>query len=299
MVKEDTERFVDMNQLDQYTKVNILSYLDVTKLIQKKAVSSEFRELCDRAILAKINPGGPTKFKKITWLRHYLNMYLTSKRPEDMEYIASTYGYPIGKWDVSQMTSLAGLFVGYAEFKEDLSQWDTSNVRIMTATFRGTERFNSDISGWDTSSVEKMNKMFYKAPSFNCDISGWDTGNVTDMSGMFQFAKKFNQDISGWDVSNVYTMRRMFRGACKFNQNISCWNTSKLAYIQEMFVDATDFNQDLSSWNVSNVHDIRDIRDDDVFDGCNVSFDTVFRFYNAHKLSYNKRLKTQHVTVID
>ena len=67
-----------MNHLDEYTKVNILSYLDVTKLIQKKAVSSEFRALCDRAIVAKVPPGGPTKFKEITWLRHYLNMYLTS-----------------------------------------------------------------------------------------------------------------------------------------------------------------------------------------------------------------------------
>ena len=66
-----------------------------------------------------------------------------------------------------------------------------------------------------------------------------------------------------------------------------------------MFVDATNFDQDLSLWNVSNVHDIRDVGEDNIFDGCNIAVDTVFRFYDAHKSLYNKRLKTQHVNVID
>ena len=66
-----------------------------------------------------------------------------------------------------------------------------------------------------------------------------------------------------------------------------------------MFVDATNFNQDLSLWNVSNVHDICDVGEDNIFDGCNIAVDTVFRFYDAHKSLYNKRLKTQHVNVID
>ena len=88
-------------------------------------------------------------------------------------------------------------------------------------------------------------------------------------------------------------------GAVEFNQNISCWNTGKLAYIQRMFIDATNFNHDLYLWNVSNVHDIRNIGKDDIFDGCNIASDTVFCFYDTHKSLYNKRLKTQHVNVID
>jgi surface protein len=133
-------------------------------------------------------------------------------------------------------------------FTGDISNWDVSNVTSMYGLFINSE-FNGDISKWDVSSVVDMERMFDNS-QFNGDISNWDVSSVMDMDFMFQ-ESMFNQDISNWDVSNVTNMDSMFDNS-QFNGDISNWDVSNVTNMGDMF-QKSQFNQDLSNWNVSNV----------------------------------------------
>jgi trimeric autotransporter adhesin len=98
-----------------------------------------------------------------------------------------------------------------------LNSWDVSNVTTMEGMFWEALAFNGDISAWNVSNVTNTSRMFWGQENdieFNQDISRWDVSKVTDMTCMFMGAAKFKQDLSGWNVSNVTDMRfgRMFLG---------------------------------------------------------------------------------------
>jgi len=164
----------------------------------------------------------------------------------------------IGTWDVSQVTNMAGIFMGYDKFDEDISDWDVSKVTGMVNMFHDGEgpamKFNQDISGWDVSNVKKMQGMFKGARFFNQDLSRWDVSQVQNMELMFAGASAFNQPIGNWNVSQVSDMNSMFYAASSFNHDISGWNVWRAGNMGSMFNGATAFNQDLSGWCVPNVY---------------------------------------------
>ena len=170
-------------------------------------------------------------------------------------------GYDISEWDVSRVTSMAGMFY-QAKSIGDISKWNVSNVKDMRNMF-GDSDFNGDISQWDVSNVENMSDMF-RGSKFNRDISQWDVSKVKDMSGMFSYSE-FNGDISKWDVSNVRRMEWMFAGSV-FNGDISKWNVSNVRDMHHMFYES-EFNGDISQWDVSNVRDMSGMFKKSVFNG--------------------------------
>ena len=105
---------------------------------------------------------------------------------DDASSVAVLYGFPIGNWDVSQITDMSNLF------------------EIST--------FNGDISSWNTSSVTDMSYMFAAAVTVNGDISSWDTSSVTDMAYMFRFATSFSQNLCSWGsrLPSNASVRNMF-----------------------------------------------------------------------------------------
>jgi surface protein len=111
----------------------------------------------------------------------------------------------IGNLDISNLTTLEGMFGYCFAFNQDISHWDTSNIDNMYKMFWGARVFNQDISGWNTSKVKKFGLMFQQTDQFNQDISGWNTSQAWDMTGMFKEALVFDQDLSGWDVPKVTT----------------------------------------------------------------------------------------------
>ena len=125
------------------------------------------------------------------------------------------------------VTDMSKLYTANRSWKESwndpqLKTWDVSNVTTMFGLFWHAKDFNQDISNWDVSSVtsEGMFDMFNSAYSFNQDISSWDVSNVTNMTQMFYDAILFNQDISSWDVSNVT--------ACGFfSERATAWTEPK------------------------------------------------------------------------
>ena len=136
----------------------------------------------------------------------------------------------INTWDVSQLTTLEGLFKDKLTFNSDISAWDVSNVTNMTETFKGARDFNQNIDNWTTTSLTKLD-------------------------GTFADAITFNQLLTNWNVSSVTDMRNTFNGATSFNQTLNTWNTSQVTRMAGMFKNATSFDQTLATFNVENCTD--------------------------------------------
>jgi surface protein len=64
---------------------------------------------------------------------------------QDKTFAADRYGFPIGNWCVSQITSFDNLFRGLDGFDEDLGNWDTSSVTSMGGMFRSTSNFSGRV----------------------------------------------------------------------------------------------------------------------------------------------------------
>ena len=66
--------------------------------------------------------------------------------------------------DISNITDMYGLLLGFDKFNGNISKWDVSNVTNMSWMFSGCENFNGDISGWNVSKVIDMDDIFYLCP---------------------------------------------------------------------------------------------------------------------------------------
>lgn len=221
----------------------ILSYLDTATLIAKKGVCTEWRDICTAVVTAKA-PTPKQVFQSKMELHETRVKYRCRclENPELAEDIASTYGWPIGRWDVSNITNLSYLFIFDQTFNEDIGDWDVSNATDMSYMFNNAEIFNQDIGRWDVSNVTKMTGMFSAARAFNQDISKWNVSRVTRMNCMFQLAHSFNQDVGRWDMSKVTNISQMFRNASSFNHDISKWNVMKVAERHSVFIGASSFD---------------------------------------------------------
>ena len=163
----------------------------------------------------------------------------------------ATFNQDISSWDVSNVTSMQGMFRYCNSFNQDIGNWDVSKVTNMGYLFSYCYSFNQDIGDWDVSNVTEMYSMFYDCDSLNQDIGNWDVSNVTNMNSLFSYCTSFNQDIGNWDVSNVTNMNSMFVYAQNFNQDIGDWDVSNVDFMNSMFYYALNFNQDLTEWCVS------------------------------------------------
>jgi surface protein len=189
-------------------------------------------------------------------------------------------GEAINTWNVTTVTSFAGMFNGNAAFNQPLNSWNTSSVTNMQELFRNSTSFNQNIGAWNVSGANSffgmfwdatafnnggssdinnwvfsttqniaMNSMFRNTP-FNQNIGSWNTGNVTNMANMFTDTTMFNQNIGSWSTANVTNMSSMFLSATSFNQNIGSWNTGNVSDMSNMFQSATSFNQNLGAWQL-------------------------------------------------
>jgi surface protein len=178
---------IDWHSLPEELFPSILSHLDVKTLIEKKRVCSTWRHTCTEAIDAQQIPTTRKVFSTSVELRQAVKKYCGY----DAEEILQTYGYPINKWDVSNLQNFSGIFRDANTFDEDISSWNVSNATYMGGMFRGAEVFNQDLSSWNVQNVTEMSEMFHGARAFNGNICSWDVSNVTDMCRMFCFAEAF------------------------------------------------------------------------------------------------------------
>ena len=176
---------------------------------------------------------------------------------------ATLFNQPIGNWNTSRVTNMAGMFNTATDFNQPLNIWNTSNVTVMNYMFAreviGTNLFNQDLGSWDVSKVVNFNNMFAGTTfssflSFNNggsgNINNWTLNTTSDINMSYMFAnnKVFNQPIGNWNTVRVTNMRGMFTifgpgGDSVFNQDIGNWNVNNVSDFSTMF--------EASTWNTS------------------------------------------------
>lgn len=167
--------------------------------------------------------------------------------------IGTYFNVNISEWDVSNVTTMRGMFDNCHGFNCDLSKWNVSKVRDMSGMFASCHSFNNGgntegLNNWDVSNVECMDKMFWLCSNFNCNISEWNVSKVYGMNEMFTSCRLFNQNISKWNTKSLFRAEFMFDSCTKFNCDISNWDVHNLHNALKMFKNCKNFNQDLNSW---------------------------------------------------
>jgi hypothetical protein len=105
-----------LNQDEGGLLVYTLSFLDVKTLLQKELISKAWRHLCKKTIDDKCGNNGPKPFESNQELKDAVEKYC--RYSTEMEEIACTYGYPIDKWNVSQVRDMSEVFLQMDTFNE-------------------------------------------------------------------------------------------------------------------------------------------------------------------------------------
>ena len=102
----------------------------------------------------------------------------------------------IESWDVSNWTSMEGLFYSSNPVKADLSNWDVSNVTDFGSLCIGLGDVNPGINNWNVSKAINMSSFFCNTNKYfeGIDLSGWDVSKVTN-------CKTFYSNITDWPES--------------------------------------------------------------------------------------------------
>jgi len=159
----------------------------------------------------------PICFTTNAELRSAVTNYIDNPGPTSTA--AQTYGYPINKWCVGDVTDFSQVFVSKTSFNEYIGDWDVQEATTMAQMFRYAHSFNQDINSWNIGKVTSLAIMFSES-GFNQPLDQWDTSKVETTSGMFCLpTSSFNQDLSSWNLTSMLDMSIMFVGA-NFNQNL-------------------------------------------------------------------------------
>lgn len=149
-----------LQELPNELMPEILQYLCAGTLSQMKELNTAWKEACTIAINIKWTAGTKKVFRTAQELRYAVRKY-TAHTFEDVDDFATTYGYPINKWDVSRLEDFSYLlFWCQKHFKEDISRWNVSRAINMRAMFGGASAFNQDIASWNTLNLTNMAYMF-------------------------------------------------------------------------------------------------------------------------------------------
>ena len=128
----------------------------------------------------------------LAWLKSVLNTY------SDLSVLVTT------KVEITNEDSAAGLFLR-TEIK-GMENWDVSNWTSMYGLFDSDKPIKSDLSYWDVSNVEDF-RIAMQLETTNPNINNWDVSKATNMSGFFSTSSENKyikgMDLSGWDVSKV------------------------------------------------------------------------------------------------
>jgi hypothetical protein len=137
---------------------SILSYFDVRTLIQTKQVSRNWRQICTNVINVKRTSRTGKVFETNQELRAAVKRYCNACSPDAAEEIAQTYGWPIGRWGVSNLQDFSSIFRSQRRFNEDISAWDVSNAITMFRMFFGAKMFNQDLLCLGTRQMSQLQR---------------------------------------------------------------------------------------------------------------------------------------------
>eukprot|EP00978_Attheya_sp_CCMP212_P011682 scaffold28949_cov51-Attheya_sp.AAC.3 len=117
----------------------ILSFLNVPALVQKKAVCRSWQRLITNTVERKASI--PKAFESKAELKTAVDKY-TQDKLGDADEFTTTYGWPIGRWNVSNVDDFGNIFSRQLSFNEDIGSWDVSNAIQMDSMFSCAQSFN-------------------------------------------------------------------------------------------------------------------------------------------------------------
>ena len=135
----------------------------------------------------------------LAWLKNVLNTY------SDLSTLVTT------KVKITNEASATDLFLR-TEIK-GMENWDVSNWTSMYGLFDSDKPIKSDLSYWNVSNVEDF-RLVMQLETTNPNINNWDVSKATNMSGFFSTSSENRyiegMDLSGWDVTKVTTCNDFF-----------------------------------------------------------------------------------------
>ncbi len=272
----DVSSATDMSGMFQYNE-NFNQDLSKWNTSNVTTMGHMFRSTNMQYALSSSYQNHPTRGEYIAWdTSNVTNMAFMFQNNISTKVKTRGYDKDISNWNVSQVTSMRGMFAGdsntTASFNQDIS---TKQVTVGAGT-----SLETTYNAWDVSKVTQFaytndttntsfiaHGMFAYNSYFNQPIGNWqiNTGSTVFLRDMFYNAFTFNQPISqsnqtvgsntyeAWNVKKVISLRSTFTRAQNFNQNINNWNISSSTSLYYTFHRALNFNQPLNLWNTSNV----------------------------------------------
>ena len=135
----------------------------------------------------------------LAWLKNVLNTF------SDLSTLVTT------KVEITNEASAEGLFLRTEII--GMENWDVSNWTSMYGLFDSDKPIKSDLSYWDVSNVEDF-RLAMQLETTNPNINNWDVSKATNMSGFFSDSSdnKYIEgiDLSGWNVTKVTTCNDFF-----------------------------------------------------------------------------------------
>ena len=126
-------------------------------------------------------------------------------------------------------------------FYWEIGKWDVSSVTDMSGMFRGAYAFNQDIGQWDVSKVTDMSDVVYCARAFNQDIRWYLSGTT----------ERFDNDSIRVAVNLWFSKVAADRETASTRYgHISHWNTS----ISESDSSRSDSDTSSSSFSSKNLY---------------------------------------------
>jgi hypothetical protein len=80
----------------------------------------------------------------------------------------------IGNWNVSNVGTMANMFLRAASFNQPIGNWNVGNVGSMSSTFGSAFAFNQDISDWNITSVTNFNNFMAVKTNLNYSAANLD-----------------------------------------------------------------------------------------------------------------------------
>lgn len=168
--------------------------------------------------------------------------------------------YEIENLDISNMTSLSGMF-NYAKVETlDLKGFVKSNISSLASMFANASFLKSiNMSEWDVSNVTDISYIFS-----NCsqllnveDFSKLKFSKLKNINGMFSGCKALTGEliVPEMDISECTDFTNIFN-SCYVSKitNIENWNTSNVTNMMQSFNGCYNLEKlDISNWDTSNV----------------------------------------------
>lgn len=154
----------------------------------------------------------------------------------------------INNWNVSNVTSIAGMFIG-TTFDGNVGSWDVSKVTNMFSTFANCPFNNGgsdSIKNWNTSNVDDFGMMFYTNNTFNQPLTNWNTSNASSFGMMFYSASSFNQSLYNFSIAGVSSGTSTSINSSALSGMLNACgldSTNYSNFLVKLLYDAVDYNK--------------------------------------------------------